>query len=120
MSIISIKRTEKCIVNKLRSVLVNSFVTTSTPAWRAVSTQGNSKFKAFNYYTFVPRCNSELEVLKRYWVKEKLVPIGIIPTKTVFLPLLQQFCHFVTFIQVKTVNVYKEANSKLKQVVYIL
>ena len=39
--------------------------------------------------------------------------------ETVFLPLLQQFCHFVTFIQLKTVNVYKEANSKLKQVVDI-
>ena len=40
--------------------------------------------------------------------------------ETVFLPLLHYFCHFTTFFELKTVNVYKEANSKIKQIVYIL
>ena len=32
--------------------------------------------------------------------------------ETVLLPLLYYFCRFVTFLELKTVNVHKEANSK--------
>ena len=65
MSSIAIKWTEKCIVNKLRSVVIINFVTTFTPAWRSVITQQNSKFKTFNHGTTLARFNSKFEVLEQ-------------------------------------------------------
>ena len=64
MSIICIKGTEICIENKLHSLVVKSFVTSKT-----ICTQQNSKFKALNHYTTVPRFTSKFEVLKPFWVK---------------------------------------------------
>ena len=69
MSIISIEGTEKCIVSKLRSVVAKSFVATSTPAWRSVSKEQSSKFKAFNHDTTVPQLKSKFEVFKPYGLK---------------------------------------------------
>ena len=40
--------------------------------------------------------------------------------ETVLLPPLHYFCQFATFIELKTVNVCKKANSKFKQIVYNL
>ena len=56
MSINSTEGTEKCIVYKLRSLLV----------------------KIFNHDTTAPRFNPKFEVWKPYWVKKKLVSIGIV------------------------------------------
>ena len=69
MSIISIKGTEKRIVYKLRTLVVESSVTTPTPAERSVSTQQNSRFKDFNHNTTAPEFNSKFEVLKLFWVE---------------------------------------------------
>ena len=40
--------------------------------------------------------------------------------ETVLLPLLQSLCLFVTFIELKRVNVCNAANSKFKKFVYNL
>ena len=77
MSIVCIKGTEICIEYKLHSLVVKSFVTSMT-----ICTQKNSKFKALNHYTTATRFTSKFEVLKAYWVKEKLLSIVIIPMIT--------------------------------------
>ena len=68
MSIISIKGTEKCIVYKLRSLVVKSFVIRAYTSMK-INTQRNSNIKAFTHYTTVPRINLKFEVLKPDWVK---------------------------------------------------